>query len=54
MRKLVVGLLACISIAVAGCDTMPERDPGYHIRDSSPAACETSPSLNLTRAQRQP
>ena len=54
MRKLLVGLLACISLMAAGCDTMPERDPGYHIRDSSSAACERTLPFNDNRLQRQP
>jgi hypothetical protein len=32
MRTLLFLLLACVGLGIAGCDTMPEEDPGYDVR----------------------
>ncbi|MFW6157963.1 MAG: hypothetical protein ACOC8E_01235 [Planctomycetota bacterium] len=39
MRALLVFLLAAVPLAAAGgCNTMPEEDPGYHVRHGPRAA----------------
>ena len=32
MRTLLFLLLACVAVGIAGCNIMPEEDPGYNVR----------------------
>ena len=37
MRTLLFLLLACVALGIAGCNIMPEEDPGYNVRIETPA-----------------